>query len=536
MRWMQRLRGRPHEGGFGLVETLVAVTILAIALVLSIQPIMASLNRIDASQDLSVAEKLAQSEIDSVLALNYDDVGLPGRTPSGVLTESRTVSVGSQSYVIEDEVDYAGSLTGMDIIDQGGDGVPGVWDPGVNYKVVTVTVTPAAPGAEPVTMSAIISPSRIGALDGVASVRVTIAAYEPFAPSGRQLPTVTLHSPPQADIRSGSHAQIQVFPAITPTTWTALVDASSGWAIHPDDVLAGQNVVQALVGAVGEAAFRVYQPSTLVVTVLSADTGQPVSGFQVTLLDMASGDSTTYGAGVGTLTNLVPDAYKVTVAASGYLTFDSDTTNIPAGYPDLVQQMTVNLAPVPATTTTTTAPGATTTTTSPGGGGTPTYYSVTFSVTDNGGRAEAGATVSVSQPTQGVVSGTTDQYGRVTLSLEGGSCTATASTPWGHGPATATFNSASTSVVTLHLTRPSGTGTGVLTGSGHNFELVYRHDSSSPWVPMPPNAQNQASFVDIPTTYLVAERCLSSGYIVGQKTLTIRSDRDQFTSIWGSCW
>ena len=40
---------RAADQGFGVVEAMVAVTILAIALVLSIQPLMASLNRIGAS-------------------------------------------------------------------------------------------------------------------------------------------------------------------------------------------------------------------------------------------------------------------------------------------------------------------------------------------------------------------------------------------------------------------------------------------------------------------------------------------------------
>ena len=69
------------ESGFGVVEAMVAVTILAIALMLSIQPLMASLNRLDGSQNLSAAEKLAQSEIEAIQALDYDDVGLPGFTP-----------------------------------------------------------------------------------------------------------------------------------------------------------------------------------------------------------------------------------------------------------------------------------------------------------------------------------------------------------------------------------------------------------------------------------------------------------------------
>lgn len=68
---------------------------------------------------VSVAENLAQAEIESIRALKYEDVGLPGRTPSGVLTEVRTVNVEGRAYLIEMDVEYAGSLTGLDVVPQG---------------------------------------------------------------------------------------------------------------------------------------------------------------------------------------------------------------------------------------------------------------------------------------------------------------------------------------------------------------------------------------------------------------------------------
>lgn len=498
---------------------MVAVTILAIVLVLSIQPLMAALDHLGASQELSAAEKLAQSEIEAILALNYDDVGLPGLTPSGVLQPTHTVVVAGQSYTVETQVRYAGSLTGLNVVPQGGDGVQGTWDPGVNYKVVTVSVTAADGEAEPVVMDAIVAPSRVGALDGVASVRVTIAAYEPFAVSGVQLPSLKLQSSSLADVRSGTHDATQVFPGVPVATWTAQTDDAAGWAILPADILAGRNVVVARIGAIGDAAFRVYRPATLQVTVLNATTGQPVPNFTLSLLHVPSGTRTNYPAGQGTVGSLVPDAYQVTVAASGYQTFTSANMNIPAGYPNPAHLLTVQLTPnaPPATSTTMPAP-----------------YQVTFTVYDNTGRMVNGATVAVLLPSGSTVGGTTDANGRVVLAMAAGNCTATASTTWGHGPASTIFDPKNRNQIQLWLTRPSGMGTGVLS-SGARADFVYRARRSDPWTVLPANALGEASFVGLPANYLVAKRCQSDGSIQGERTLPLRADRDRFTSVNGSC-
>jgi type II secretory pathway pseudopilin PulG len=508
------------ERGFGVVEAMVAVTILAIALLLSIQPLMASLNRLDGSQNLSAAEKLAQSEIEAIQALDYDDVGLPGFTPSGVLAPTRTVEVGGQQHTIEIEVRYAGSLTGLDVVPGGGDGVSGVWDPGVNYKVVTVSVTPLAPGAEPVVMDAIIAPSRIGALDGTASVKVIIAPHEPFAASDLQLPSLKLRKSPLPDIRSGTHDTTQVFPAIAVGTWTVLTDDAAGWAIHPDDILAARNLVEARVGTVGTAAFRVYRPASLQVTVEDAVTHQAVPNFTLSLLHVPSGTRTNYTAGVGTVANLVPDAYQVTVAAAGYVTFVSGNINIPANYPEPAHRMTVSLTPV-------SPPGGTSTTM-------PAPFTVTFTVFDHTGRVVRGSTVAVVLPSGQTTSGVTNASGQVALNLAAGNCAATAGTAWGHGPATLTFNPATRNQVALWLTRPSGMGAGILS-SGERAEFVYRLRRNDAWTALPVNAFGEASFVGLPSNYYVAKRCLANGAIEGERRLSVRANADRFTSVRGWC-
>ena len=66
-------------------------TILAIGIVLSIRPVMTALQAVSDSRVISVSENLAQAEIEVIHSLNYDQVGLPGRTPDGSLVENREI-------------------------------------------------------------------------------------------------------------------------------------------------------------------------------------------------------------------------------------------------------------------------------------------------------------------------------------------------------------------------------------------------------------------------------------------------------------
>ena len=223
---------RVSDEGFSIIEAMVAVTVLAIAIALSIQPVVAALSQVTESRRLSVAEHLAQAELEGIRALDYEDVGIPGYSPSGVLSAARDVTVEGDVYHIEIEVGYAGSLTGLDIIDQGGDGVPGAWDPGVDYKVVEVSVTWEGRG-EPVVVQTIVAPPAIGTHEGIANARVTVAAHEPFATGTFVLPELQVHAAPAAAIRSGVRTSEQVFPAIAPATYLVELAVADGWAFTP---------------------------------------------------------------------------------------------------------------------------------------------------------------------------------------------------------------------------------------------------------------------------------------------------------------
>jgi type II secretory pathway pseudopilin PulG len=505
-----RCRFRRGDKGFTVIEAVVAVTLLALALVLSIQPVVVALHQITDARRMSVGEHLAQTELEAIRAMDYADVGNPGYTPSGVVPESKDVTVEGDAYHIEIVISYAGSLTGLDIIDQGGDGVPGAWDPGVDYKVVEVTVTWQGQ-REPLLVQTIVAPPAIGALEGIANARVTVAAHEPFATSTLQLPELQVRSAPAAPIRSRTRTAEQVFPAINPGNYVVELAVADGWVLHPADIAAGLDRIVLSAGSLTETGLRVYRPANLNVTVTDQETGLPITGARISLLHNPSGQQTDYPAGQYTITGLVPDAYDIGVSSAGYMAFSALSVNIPADYPNPDHYLTVELVPQPVQQRT-----------------------VTFTVNDNTGRLLNGATVSVPHPTSGLLTVTTGANGQASLALEEGTVfTATASTVWGHGPASAAFDPATTTSVTLNLTRPSGRGTMGLLG-GQRAEFRYRQGTGA-WVYMPVNASGQASFVALPGSWQVAKRCVANGAILGATTVTVVSGSNRTATISGTC-
>ena len=72
---VRRFLSRVHseEEAFSMIEAMVAVTILMIAIMMSIQPMMAAMIRITDARTLTVAENLAQAEIESCQQVGSGD-------------------------------------------------------------------------------------------------------------------------------------------------------------------------------------------------------------------------------------------------------------------------------------------------------------------------------------------------------------------------------------------------------------------------------------------------------------------------------
>ncbi|MGD2052153.1 MAG: type II secretion system protein, partial [Acidimicrobiia bacterium] len=170
------------EDGFTVIESIVAAGIMLIAIVISIVPVTFALRTIVRAQHTTVAENLAQARIEEVRSLQYTDIGHPDSAPTGILERTVDRDVEGRTYTVQTSVEYVGSATGLDVIPQGGDGVEGSYDVGVNYKYVQVRVSSPDDGVQPVQMDTIIAPPSMGALDNVAIVTVNVDRYEPYDP------------------------------------------------------------------------------------------------------------------------------------------------------------------------------------------------------------------------------------------------------------------------------------------------------------------------------------------------------------------
>jgi len=539
------LQVRPRDdGGFTIVEALVAVTILAIAIVLSVQPVMTALRGVSDARVITASENLAQAEIEMIRSLDYEQVGLPGRTPSGGLTESRDITVEGRRYVLDVDVQYAGSVTGLDVIPQGGDGVEGTWDPGVDYKIATVTVTADGRESDPVVMETIVAPTQVGQHEGIANARVLLDAHEPFAVSGEALPELQVQDSPTAPIESGMSATEQIWPAIPPGEYTVTVHDANGWIIHPDDVVVGLDVLTVVAGATVETTLRVYRPATIEMEVFDIETSDPIPDASLTLTLLTDDSSTAFLPGEYTIGNIMPDTYDVKITAPGYEDWTLGSVNVPGAYPDPVHEITAYMTPFESSTTTTSSSSSSTSTTS-GGSSTTTSSTTTtttttlgrvpveFVVVDNTGMVLAGADVDVTHSSDGPFSGVTNAFGKIVFNLlDGEDYTAVGSTDWGHSPDTDPV-SVGGWIDALELGRPGGYGYMRLEG-GADAEFGYKAPGAD-WVLMPSNHEGKASFVSVEGWHRVGKRCLANGEVYGVKWVYVNANENRSTSVSGWC-
>ncbi len=465
---------RRDEAGFTIIESMAAAAILVIAVILTITPIAAAMRDIERSKRVTVAEQLAQGRIEEVRSLDYGEVGNPGRTPDGVLARTGTTVVGGDVYQIDTDVRYAGSATGLDVVPQGGDGVQGAPDPGIDYKVVTVVVTPRSGGAKPVRMETIIAPATRAAVAEAALVVVTLDRYEPYGRSSAPDPVLRLTGPRTYVGREAGNPQ--VFSGVVPGGYVVDLFRDEGWRIHPESSAATR--VDARRAATANVLLRIYRPVALQVDVLDP-AGARVGDAVVAVTDTSDGRTRTNVAGAFTFSDLVPDPYRVDVAAPGFLP-GSVTVDVPGPGGAAVTRATVRLVPAELVPTTFLVDYA----------GWPTYVT-------------AGARVTVTHPDLGTWHGVTGPDGRVTIELprDTSELQVTAATDWGHAPAARDVTTEGGPLeVDLHLGKPPDTVRLALVGgppgaAGHYEYRVRDAAGWGEWVVLDANAFGKATFL-----------------------------------------
>ncbi len=470
------------EDGFTVIESIVAAGIMAIAIVLSIVPVTFALHTILRAQHVTVAENLAQGRIEEVRSLDYGDVGHPGSAPSGILERSVERVVEGRTYTIGTSVEYVGSSTGLDVIAQGGDGVEGSYDVGVNYKYVVVTVSSPDAGVQTVRMETIIAPPSVGALETVAIVTVNVDRYEPYDPYDPffyPTPRIQLVGPSTYTSAEGSDSQ--VFADVDPGSYEIRLLDPAGWLLHPETVASGDNEVDATDGWAAERTIRIYRPASLTVEVTDLATGAAVDDASLTVEGLTTGDVVSNDPGDYQFDGLVPDRYLISASAGGYAP-GSVEVDVPGegggdeatGSIQLEEQTWI-----------------------------PVSWTFTVDFNREWHYQTAGADVVVTHPTLGTFTGVTDQQGEVVIDLpaDESGFTVTASTPWGHQPDVASFNTWGWGTSTsLHLTKLSGWWSNDRVFRLYNGpdepESFYEYKvGSGDWVRMPANDSGRATFV-----------------------------------------
>jgi type II secretory pathway pseudopilin PulG len=471
------------EAGFTIVESMAAAVILLVAVVLTITPVAIAMRGIDRSKEVTVLENLAQGRIEEVRSLDYDDVGNVGYAPDGILVRTVDRVIEGRTYHVDTDVWYVGSDTGLDVVPQGGDGVEGAFDPGVNYKYVTVTARSASSAVQPIQMDTIVAPPTIGALENVAIVEVDLLRHEPYDPYPDPYPTVQIIGP--ASYLPHDTGAAQFFPDVNEGTYDATLFADFGWQIHPASIDSGATTVQATAGLSTSTVIMLYRPAELSVSVEEVD-GTPILDAVVTIEASADGSTITNPAGDYTFEGLVPGPYAVRAIAAGYLG-NEVIVDVPGPGGSDSTSATVVLEAGAAVTT----------------------VDATFTVNYSGWADYVvhEAEVIVRHPVLGEWSALADANGNVSLTLPANETgfSVRAQTPWGHNPVDAFFDTTDVPLaLTLSLGKPTNTDRFALYSGPTGPDNYYRYRVQtwrngrwrwSQWTTLPANYLGNATFI-----------------------------------------
>ncbi|MCB0881655.1 MAG: prepilin-type N-terminal cleavage/methylation domain-containing protein [Thermoleophilia bacterium] len=264
----QRTR-RATQGGFSFIEVLIGIMILGIVAGGVLMGFSASQAQTARAKMDTIASKIASGELETVRAMEYDDVGNPGGNPDGTIPATSNQTVNDITYRVDTDVAYVDDPT------------PGRARNYINYKKVTVTVTPSAKVTGPVVMSALVAPPNAGAIRGKATAIITVQD----SLTGQILPGVPVRlfgsTSTERVAPTGADGSV-VFAGLDPSDPNT---GSSRYYYRAAATLAGYNtdpdtadVKQSLAASqTWNATIKLYRPAHIVVNVRDKATGQFVT-------------------------------------------------------------------------------------------------------------------------------------------------------------------------------------------------------------------------------------------------------------------
>ena len=495
------------------LEVLLGILLLAIVAGGVVEGFAAASSQIGKTRLDVVASKLALQHLEDIRTMSYSTIGTVGGNPPGTIPATQTQTVNGIAYTVQSSVKY---------VDNPAIGQPHTY---VDYKSVTVVVTPALALGLPVTETTIVAPPNYASMAGLSTAVVTVVDAVTLQPLPNM--TVTIGGGPSAtrtDITSANGTV--VFAGLTPNptstgspqyNYTAQV-TQAGYATDPTTA---PSVTTAHLSAsqTWQVTIKVFVPATLGVNLVDSVTGAPITNFSTvtvtapapqSLTDSQSGTVGTYTFTTlqGQVIEPSLSAFGITATADCYAS-QSLNTAVPAGYPNLTSQ-TVTFKMV-----------------SQGGG------HLNATVVDNTtGQPIVGAQVQLSggQNSLAPVVRTTNASGSVTFCEPPSGSTnytvAAGANGYGAGSMSAAVTNNATTSVTLRLVAGT-TGTIKLTTTSSNTLVRLKASAGTYDVSQYTNSSRYASFINLaPGTYTAyIATAFSSGNPIWNagKTVTARS-------------
>jgi type II secretory pathway pseudopilin PulG len=352
-RALAALRG---EGGFGLIETTMAMAMFAVVSAPLVGVLLASVAQQKASHQRTLAAQTAQTAIESVRSLPYDSVGLVNGNPSGTISPAQTAtSLGIQGLdaTVTLKVSY------MD------DAPATSYRTRADYKKVVVTVVRNSDQQQIAQDVTYVAPPGAGAYAGQSQGIILAQAIDLVTNTPLVGATVTVSGGPSPSRNDTTDAAgSTTFPALVPTTPSQnhydITAAATGYVTLRDDLPPSTSARTAIVaGQTFNTVLRMYKPATIYVVAKNPDSSLYTGTATATISSSRGTQSFTFTGGQLTVQSIlgeqvVPNLqYTVRVLASNGMYTTPSTALVPASYPtDLTKTFTVTLGGSPVATPT----------------------------------------------------------------------------------------------------------------------------------------------------------------------------------------
>jgi prepilin-type N-terminal cleavage/methylation domain-containing protein len=353
------LRRRPQlvrdAKGFSLIETVMAMVILAIIAVALVALLESAIAANGLGRQKTVAQQLAQDQVEWIRQLDYTtEIGIPGGNPNGVIPATRPITVRGVSATMTTDVDWVNDPTLAS------------YSAVANYKKVTVSIKSNRNNAVLTTIVTFVAPPGRAPFGGLNNAVINVNVQDMGLIGNNSLPGVLINlgtgpSAPLSDTTDS--AGLVTFPGLTanPSTGSQafydLTATKSGYITYVADrsPLSPAHLQVAPSETAGRT-IRMYKPATINVALTNSSGNPYIGAATVKVTSPLLALTQTYSTSTGSLVvtafagdPVVPGDFTIRAfTPTGNLCASPVARYVPDNYPTVMSSTyTLQLLPCP---------------------------------------------------------------------------------------------------------------------------------------------------------------------------------------------